>query len=440
MSSNTQIYKILIVVDVQNCFIQGGSLGSQTITDIDKYITQAKNINNAIETNCYNLVAMSRDSHPINHSSLYNDIDTNHGVYPSHCRNDNIKCQKKYKDYNNEFTKPSDNLNNVIITLKNNLKNQKQNKYTNSFIDNIITSHNKNILVLGTDLSYLFLGLENMRDVILNLNNDKNKKYTICTKQTDDNIKNEPNIKNNNWETVKSIQSKNNMTNFIALQKGEYCDYESYSAFNYHIKINNKYKNKTECIKECDPKNNVLENLKPKEKYSTGLFEYIIKKINNDNSNDNNNINLQIDVCGLVTDICVINTIQQGLAMWDKVYKNNNKNIHISFNLLENLSIPLIISPVTNQESLDKMINQFNTNWKDINIKNCSFTLQNNYKTVLLTMSYNDKQKGGYTKHNLLCKCTKCNHKKHKMKGGYNNMDIHMLNCNCEKCMTKYFF
>ena len=87
---------------------------------------------------------------------------------------------------------------------------------------------------------------------------------------------------------------------------------------------------------------NVLDKLPAKEEYSTGLFEYILKSFNEQTGKQN----INIDVCGLVTNICVINTVHQGIAMWEKVYKEKEtyKGITCKFNLLEYLSIPLPLS------------------------------------------------------------------------------------------------
>jgi nicotinamidase-related amidase len=51
---------------------------------------------------------------------------------------------------------------------------------------------------------------------------------------------------------------------------------------------------------------------------------------------------VEIDVCGLVTNICVINTIRQGLAIWESIYsKKYNQIISVNFKLLDFASLPL---------------------------------------------------------------------------------------------------
>ena len=101
---------------------------------------------------------------------------------------------------------------------------------------------------------------------------------------------------------------------FIQLVKGQLCNYESYSAFNYHLRIvpgnnNNQKKTfKSEYItKEYDDSGKIS-------KLSTGLFEYILKC---------EKTNIEITVCGLVGDVCVLYTVIEGLIMWNKYYINN---------------------------------------------------------------------------------------------------------------------
>jgi hypothetical protein len=85
-------YKVLVVVDLQNCFIQGGSLGNQNIVDLKKFIELVQNIDEKIAKNSYDLVVFSKDSHPVNHSSLFDKVEPENGVYTYHCRNSKYDC------------------------------------------------------------------------------------------------------------------------------------------------------------------------------------------------------------------------------------------------------------------------------------------------------------------------------------------------------------
>jgi hypothetical protein len=87
-------YKVLVVVDIQNCFIQGGSLGLTDIEDLKKYIDLVKNVDDKIKKGNYDLVVFSKDSHPVNHSSLTDNTDAEHGVFTYHCRDTRKNCSK----------------------------------------------------------------------------------------------------------------------------------------------------------------------------------------------------------------------------------------------------------------------------------------------------------------------------------------------------------
>ena len=102
--------------------------------------------------------------------------------------------------------------------------------------------------------------------------------------------------------------------------KGQYCGYESHSAFNYHWKIN-----LTKKLTSSELATYGVTYISNKTKdYSTGLFEYIL------NTSKKNIIN--ITICGLVGEVCVIRSIIEGLIMWNMLYKNENSEKKVIFN------------------------------------------------------------------------------------------------------------
>ena len=406
-------YKVLVVVDLQNCFIQGGSLGTENIKDIKKYIDLVKGVEEKILKDNYDLVVFSKDSHPLNHSSLSDNTDATHGVFKYHCRDSKKNCikdtenpttymssaakeairdilcdaegmrnkkededektrfydvKKDYEDGEYNFYNPQFKLHftrllrakkdeiKQVINDKNyeiNLKNTTTlkdliNTYSSSGLDqdsigylNGFDAKYKSLKVQGLDLNYLFYNTQ-LKDIIFALNTDTNSEIGIKQDEYID----EPNY-NDTAYNVDSLVPKtfNNTkdTKFITIEKGQYCDYESYSAFNYHTNIKKQGKGTIiyDVFKKYDSSLNVLEKLPAEKRHSTGLFEYILKSLKDQSSSKKTNIN--IDVCGLVTNICVINTVHQGIAMWEKVYKGKNQGITCKFNLLEYLSIPLPI-------------------------------------------------------------------------------------------------
>jgi len=449
---NSQNLKVLIVVDVQNCFIQGGSLGDKgrdSIPELFKFIKLVENISDKIQNDRYDLVVFSKDYHPINHSSLYETTDGAHGLYTYHCRNldkdcnnkkllyMSIKCEnfirskikdalfkginisdedyanffnyqmrdtvefnfynrdyqemykailenpkikseiekiinednKKYLEEQSQSKKTIGNLiNEISEDLATDIKNMKNYKsidglkYTKNLFDDdesmqtiyayfkdntnedffqifkrlyilnfLKKIKNKELRLSGFNLNYLFYGT-NINEIIKELNT-KNHEIKIKTDKISDTPQYDEKILNIDPVLV-------NNTKFITILKGEYCNYEAYSAFNYHAEIRKKEKDGS-LIKSLfnvyDKNLNELPYLPADEKLSSGLFEYILKNCTK------NTKNIDIDVCGLVTNICVINTVHQGLAMWNNVYKKYEKynGLNCNFNLLEYLSIPL---------------------------------------------------------------------------------------------------
>ena len=98
---------VLIVVDLQNCFIHGGSLGEQDLKQLEKYYNLVKNIEKEIteDEKKYDLVVFSKDKHPLNHSSLAENMDPEHGVYPHHCRNVQCDCNGSGSGSSTYFSK-----------------------------------------------------------------------------------------------------------------------------------------------------------------------------------------------------------------------------------------------------------------------------------------------------------------------------------------------
>jgi nicotinamidase-related amidase len=420
-------YKVLVVVDIQNCFIQGGSLGSEKIEDLKKYIDLVKNVDDKISKGNYDLVVFSKDIHPLNHSSLSDNTSPQYGVYTYHCRDTKKNCIKdtrnpaaaataasattymssaakeiiknilcdvnvkgsygikhsydkdhfydrksSYEEDDYNFYNPiyKDVFTRLLKTSANEIKEQVKNemddkdydinkkqiktlqdlidKYikdvklddnSKRYLEGIKDKKYKSSKVQGLDLNYLFYGT-NLKEIIYALNTNSDSEIGITQEEHIE----KPDY-NDEAYNVNSIvhQTNNTSTKFITIAKGQYCDYESYSAFNYHTEIKKQdIKGKSiiyDVFKKFDSTLNDLNPLPAEKRYSTGLFEYILKSFDEQYGDKKTIIN--IDVCGLVTNICVVNTVHQGIAMWEKVYKGDYKNITCKFNLLEYLSIPL---------------------------------------------------------------------------------------------------
>ena len=332
-NNNTTIDRVLVVTDVQNCFIKGGSFGrhNQNLTDLELSIEQSKEIEMLIGKN--NNIIFTRDFHPINHLSIGNNkkIAINSAVtWPSHCLNRGSECPRN----NNEKIIKSKNSHTIpIITIKNYIE-----KYSNKLEKNDSSILNTSMLnnsmsgkiieklpIIGTNISFLMYMTKYAPEIIsLIIGNRPIGILPSETKSTDPNFE----LINNNPYIV-----ENNKKKFIQLVKGQYCKYESYSAFNYHLKLSKKIERNEE--KRMLFKGNYItstylnnankaNNAKNPQDLSTGLFEYILKTPKK---------NIEITVCGLVGEVCVINTVVEGLILWHNFYnKINGTGKKVTFN------------------------------------------------------------------------------------------------------------
>ena len=333
-NSNSSKLKVLVVVDVQNCFIAGGSYGGHEKNSIDgdklaNSISQIIEISELIDSN--DSIIFTRDYHPINHLSIGNGkkVAINYGAtHPTHCLNTNSNvCPRNInlglteneikKIRSRSYISIGDYLKKIdSIEFKNNNRSRKN---LLKIIFKIIPKEFYKQQIIGTNLNWLY-SITSYAPIISELINKNNpigiepKKYKSQDPQFSNITIPEP--------------YKVNGKKFIQLVKGQLCGYESYSAFNYHLKLE-KSKNKTTSgpvkytskyitpIYEAEKDKN-LKNL------STGLFEYIL-------TNEKKK-HIEITVCGLVGEICIINTIIEGLIMWNLLYQESFTEKSVIFN------------------------------------------------------------------------------------------------------------
>ncbi len=296
---------ILIIVDVQNCFISGGSMGGKSLDDS---IQQMKEIETLIDRN--DLIVCSRDFHPMGHSST--------PPFPYHCR-DNTRVCPRYNqigentmDYKNINRTTKQDAKNVLELIK---KNKDLIEITFESID--INDSKYNYSLIGTDLSYLFM-FTKYAESIKYLIDDTDKIYTIGLRNQNEDFKGQPMLSNIN-HNVHQVSDRGK--DFIQLTKGEYCEYDSFSAFAYHVELyGEERKDKGKSI-------GYWNNLDLSKENSTGLWEYLVKYIDNKKSTY-----VTITVCGLVGNICVMYTAMHGSALWEKFYKNEfSKDVTVKF-------------------------------------------------------------------------------------------------------------
>lgn len=268
--------KVLIIVDVQNCFIMKGSLGIEAAD-----MSMMKEIESLVKEGKYDMIVFTRDSHPPNHTSFT--------IYPDHCRDvSKPRCPKD------------------IAKKDPTIKDQLQTPKTVGQLINISDPNISNKPVIGTNLSYLYY-LTDIHQLVFTPH------YEIKKMDHDNSILDNSVAKRSINRT--SVHNIHGQPTIVHLLKGEYCDADAYSAFNYHIKY--------------DPITNAEIELPTCLTYSTGLAEIIFDNLNK--SNDKSCIN--IDICGLAGNICVMHTFVHGLALFKQILtKKSCESPHVILN------------------------------------------------------------------------------------------------------------
>ena len=357
----TEVLNILIVVDVQNCFIANPldtriRNVAEKVTDYVNSIEQSKNITTLIDSN--KLIIFTRDFHPLGHSSFE--------IFGAHCRSNNTPCDctksipvsdlspelgtvpkngskpalrrsnrvqlpdsipvspsgpllpKLRFQYGGSALLPGakSTLSTAVKLMTSDIESlTPQLNSINTFLNTVTRSTDyctlKDYEISGSNLSYLFK-LDNKYSIPISKLIEDVEKHTIrkkpnihCSEQCDL-------IHINYMITPVDYFSNGVKTkSFIQLNKGEFCSQDSFSAFNYHVDF---------------PKTGP-HNMKTLEKNSTGLWEYIheFHKINSESK-------LNITVCGLVGNICVIHTILQGIHTYNSFYTKHFEYTEIIFN------------------------------------------------------------------------------------------------------------
>lgn len=381
--NNQTIEKVLVVVDFQNGFIKGGSFGyhNQNLKNLSLSIEQSIQVENLIDKN--ENIIFTRDFHPINHLSIGvpNKVRTNHFItWPSHCINNSFICPRNHNAEQNKST--NNKVNYGLIKENINKIHSEQSITINEYLNKYSNKANFSKLrfdpiillqpIIGTNISFLMLATKYAPQILSLI--VANKPIGIPLKTAKSGVPNFSLIEKHPF-----VLNSGNKT-FVELVKGQLCRYESYSAFNYHLKIklartlsegmnkkgtvsvNNNGKEiinnglatySSEYItKNSSSNKNTLQNL------STGLFEYILESKKN---------NIEITVCGLVGEVCVVNSVTEGLIMWNNLYKAKFplKKVIFNYSLTGTLFTGLDIlefSGITPDQSafFDQMCNYLN--------------------------------------------------------------------------------
>ena len=335
---------VLVVVDVQDCFMSnilndnnllnlGYKNNENEQINLDEKLklssTMVKKIAELSLSDKNQIVVFTRDMHPQNHISFEGDegrpMDPPHGYWPHHCRTEKT-CVKRTDaaDTDKNIREPSKKLTSVE-TIKNG------NPKIEAMLGTYSASKNANeVMVKGNQLSYFFYFTE-LADIVLKLNDPNTKAISLKSYLNTT----EPKIGQIDFTSVQPINGK-----FYSLWKGERCNYESYSAFNYHLEyhmtrykedpgekaiqeiIDSDKKITKDIAKKIAQWKNVQKPIKIDKNnnnkiYTTGLFEFIIQKVT---KNPNIKI-INFNICGLVGDVCVMHSAIQGSLLWETTYK-----------------------------------------------------------------------------------------------------------------------
>jgi nicotinamidase-related amidase len=318
--------KVLIVVDVQTCFLSGtmgpgSDISNAYISKIKTFVEESKSK--------YDIIIFTKDNHPMNHNSF--------GIYHPHCIEEDGKyCNKNGRDkkikelYEKSYMKTTtksyddhanvDKYNKTGKNLAANFENENEYKYDTKI-----------------QLKPEFLETTSTIDDINQLTiRENDRTITTVSKieaSTDEIFKTKPYI--------------------IRINKGELCNFDAYGAFAYHV----SYKEEEKKLQEIDIIHNPKLLSKPINwKYlSTGLAEFLISK--DYLHNKLTNIELDIDVCGLVTNICVVSTCITGCKVFKALDFDNYK-----FNILNEYCMNLLDYNITKRNAEKIIVDNCLTN------------------------------------------------------------------------------
>jgi hypothetical protein len=347
---------VLVVIDVQNCFMFHGDKVAGDTSGLNTTEEASKDIVNELETlvDGKTHVVFSRDFHPVNHISLEGyegrqiDYET---IWPKHCRNKTLQCKSRVQTDPPSSPEPAVSQSEPVIP------NKIVDTTTGEIVNDEKADNNKYLEVVGTELSYMFYRSEIFREPVKMLvlgNREGMNKIGLDDTMSELITENLKTIDKSDEE--REINYGEPLTvggkQYISLTKGERCDKEAYSAFNYHI----QYKPTDPYIANGTPK----EDITPDDAAnSTGLWEWILN--NRDGKNE-----ITITVCGLVGNVCVMHSLLQGIALWNNVYSKLPKNEGVKVKFVYSLQgtrfapVPPFAENVKPDFDTDNVVGHFN--------------------------------------------------------------------------------
>jgi nicotinamidase-related amidase len=312
--------RVLIVVDVQQCFIIG-TLGGwkEHIEGLDEfkrriiaYVDANKDVRNK-----YDVIVFTKDSHPESHSSFLP------GPYPAHC----VDCKKKSGCPVREGTTRDHNVSSSDCGKHEPID---EHGFTvdysttkgKAIARERISKQHKYSSFAGNELILEFESIPYNEKISV----DKYETYSTVDKLGELNM-------TTGEEVGEFYREGDNKPYVIRLNKGELCNFDANGAFYYHIEYNvNPTENKLvphDILTDSSNSINITH-------LSTGLGEKLENLMNSYEKSG-----MVIDVCGLVTNICVVKTCITGVEMF-KALRVPNVTFQILNQFCYNLNLPTV--------------------------------------------------------------------------------------------------
>ena len=376
---NTNKNRVLIVVDVQKCFFENfGTMGWLPKDYVDatsdnnkkKMNTSRESVKNEFAKKLnkfillakseYDIIIFTKDRHPKGHRSF--------GTYPPHCINKEKQCKFSYLQDAHKKNKEEANIANHITPTNTNAGHK------------LISANETDLEDIHYDYKISYGGDINTNLEITKLS-DLNLEGTIQYEKTKNHkTKNTPTTLDKlEFTSIGTSTSANTPTDaiIVRLNKGELCNFDAYGAFVYHVEYENTAEVKTSADKhgktnstrrvdiynkkfEYNPsgETNILHSLDTitnLSRISTGLGEFLLKYYGGAFAK-----NMVIDVCGLVTNICVVNSCIGGVKLFENIKKRLQlKTLQEDFNIphfriLNEYSLYLYAFPLSETQCLDQ--------------------------------------------------------------------------------------
>lgn len=357
------VANVLIVVDVQNCFIDGGSMGGPSKNA--KLIEEIANITKNVKLD---YVVLTRDMHPAHHHShmflsktkgnvfmrdtsngeiieiteeeAFNrsikyiegitqgsKLETISGLWPPHCRATSKEVKNISRCAPKKYTKKIPPTEEGQPEMTEEMKEgETWDPETERNKEGRATSEITGIEKVGNDISYFF---DEQKDITPLFRNFINPHMILGLEDVDGNQNNSPD--NATFQLTIQKEVLKGEIPVLQLYKGQLCGYESYSAFMYHLKDEKNYLD--------------VEPPADSYKHTTGLLEVLLSDQYGIARYKNGNITkINFIVCGLVGEVCIKYTIYYGYYLYNK-FLQETTNFTKNLNRIK-VNNPLIKKPI----------------------------------------------------------------------------------------------